>query len=378
MDYASALRNSSKKNQLKLPDSPSKRRPPKTDPKEGKENKRFVAVNSLSAQPNDKDKESCKDSKDKDVHHHKENKDKDKIPSHATNNTSTSNAKVDESSTAKEIIKPNSNSKTRTSPLTQRIFTSLTDFAAAAGIPLSTSNAKAPKDISEDPSNDPKPHSQFAYQSSSKANLNTESPREPLTHPLQHQWTFYFDARSLSRHPNPLPPPNDPSLTAEQNAYLSTLRVIGSFGSIESFWALFHHIAPVSTIELNGNYHVFRSGILPVAESKDNCNGVKITVKFQHRELRPVVDCYWQNLLLAVIGNTLLQDDTEVVGVVFNRRKAGDRLQIWAKSTESIEFKQLQNTILDLLCVDSPPRTLPVEVQYEVHQDYITALTKGK
>jgi translation initiation factor 4E len=40
------------------------------------------------------------------------------------------------------------------------------------------------------------------------------------------------------------------------------------------------------------------------------------------------VDLYWESLLLAIIGETIDEED-EICGLVFNKRKQGDRLSIW-------------------------------------------------
>jgi len=140
-------------------------------------------------------------------------------------------------------------------------------------------------------------------------------------HPLENEWSFWYDKR----------PAAGKRVRGEQESYESNLREIGNFGTVEDFWRYYNHMVKPSKIEVNANYHFFKKGIKPMWEDKQNVKGGKwvLTVKGGGS-----VDIIWENVILAMVGETFDVDD-EICGAVFSRRKGGDRIAVWNRNREN-------------------------------------------
>jgi len=134
-------------------------------------------------------------------------------------------------------------------------------------------------------------------------------------HPLENEWSFWYDKRPAASR----------RIKGEQESYESNLREIGNFGTVEDFWRYYNHMVKPSKIETNANYHFFKKGIKPMWEDPKNAKGGKWVITLKDKAL---VDILWENVLLALVGETLDIDD-EVCGAVFSRRKGGDRIAVW-------------------------------------------------
>jgi hypothetical protein len=107
------------------------------------------------------------------------------------------------------------------------------------------------------------------------------SPNDPSTidssnqnHLLNSEWTIYFDRRTKAK-----PAASSGEYNVEE--YETNLQTVGTFNSIEGFWRVYHHILRPSQIELNANYHLFRSDIKPIWEDAANEKGGKCKARQQ-------------------------------------------------------------------------------------------------
>jgi len=143
-----------------------------------------------------------------------------------------------------------------------------------------------------------------------------------VEHPLENEWSFWYDKR----------PAAGKRLRGEQESYESNLREIGNFGTVEDFWRYYNHMMKPSKIENNSNYHFFKKGIKPMWEDSNNAKGGKwiLTIKGD----RGLVDTLWENVVLALVGETLGVED-EICGAVFSKRKNGDRIAVWNRNREN-------------------------------------------
>lgn len=141
------------------------------------------------------------------------------------------------------------------------------------------------------------------------------------THPLEYEWTFWYDKRpAVARR-----------LKGEQDSYENNLRAIGTFGTVEDFWRYYNHLVKPSKLEMNSNYHFFKSGIKPMWEDSENSKGGKWVLTFKDKAM---VDACWENVVLGMVGETL-DVENEITGAVMSRRKAGDRIAIWNRSKDN-------------------------------------------
>jgi len=150
---------------------------------------------------------------------------------------------------------------------------------------------------------------------------NNYTEYSATTHPLENEWSFWYDKR----------PTQGRRMRGEQENYESNLREIGNFGTVEDFWRYYNHMVKPGKIETNANYHFFKKGIKPMWEDPRNSKGGKWVLTMKDKVL---VDVIWENVLLALVGETLDIED-EVCGAVFSKRKGGDRIAVWNRSRDN-------------------------------------------
>jgi hypothetical protein len=179
-----------------------------------------------------------------------------------------------------------------------------------------------------------------------------EHEESTATHPLEYEWTFWYDKR----------PAAGKRLKGEQESYESNLRAIGTFGTVEDFWRYYNHLVKPSKLELNSNYHFFKNGIKPMWEDSANSKGGKWVLTFKDKNL---LDACWENVVLGLVGETL-DVENEITGAVMSRRKAGDRIAIWNKSKDNeTAIMGVGRKLKALLGVD-PSK---VQSSYQSHED---------
>jgi translation initiation factor 4E len=106
----------------------------------------------------------------------------------------------------------------------------------------------------------------------------------------------------------------------------STLK-LASISSVESFWTIYSHLKRPSLLPTVSDYHIFKDGIRPVWEDEANKKGGKWIVRLK----KGVADRYWEDLLLAIIGDQFMEAGEEVCGAVLSVRSGEDVLSVWTK-----------------------------------------------
>jgi len=82
-----------------------------------------------------------------------------------------------------------------------------------------------------------------------------------------------------------------------------------------------------SALPTVSDYHFFKDGIRPVWEDDENKKGGKWIIRLK----KGVMDRFWDEILLAVIGDQFAEAGEEVCGVVVSVRSGEDVLSVWAK-----------------------------------------------
>jgi len=187
-----------------------------------------------------------------------------------------------------------------------------------------------------------------------------EKDREEKLHPLEHKWTFWFDKlQSLKKTKQHVGP-------AYIDAYESNLREVGTFQTVEHFWRYFNHMQRASSLEHSANYHLFKCGIKPMWEDSQNAGGGKWQIRLKREEV--CLDGYWQNLALALIGETA-DEGNEICGAVMSRRRGGDRLAIWVRQKDDKEaILKLGRKIRDLI-IEDVNADADFTMEYTLHED---------
>jgi len=129
-------------------------------------------------------------------------------------------------------------------------------------------------------------------------------------HPLRNSWILYYR-----------PPAN------KFSDYEKSTTKVATISTVEGFWTVYSHLRRPSALPTVSDYHIFKDGIRPVWEDEANKRGGKWIVRLK----KGVADRYWEDLLLAIIGDQFLEAGDEVCGAVLSVRSGEDVLSIWTK-----------------------------------------------
>lgn len=132
----------------------------------------------------------------------------------------------------------------------------------------------------------------------------------PGEHPLKSTWIVWY------RPPTP-----------KYSDYEKSTVPLASISSVESFWAVYSHLKRPSLLPTVSDYHIFKKGIRPVWEDEANKRGGKWIVRFK----KGVSDRYWEDLLLAMVGDQFAEAGDEVCGAVLSVRGGEDVLSVWTR-----------------------------------------------
>ena len=109
--------------------------------------------------------------------------------------------------------------------------------------------------------------------------------------------------------------PSDSSYPApaDSEAYEAGLTTVGDFDTVESYCRYFNWLKSPSKLELNSNYHQFKSGIKPMWEDEANANGGKCVLTMKNNPT--LLDQCWQWLTMVLVGEEFDESD-EICGAV--------------------------------------------------------------
>ncbi|KAK0752233.1 translation initiation factor eIF 4e-like domain-containing protein [Schizothecium vesticola] len=212
-------------------------------------------------------------------------------------------------------------------------------FEAALGAAAKTPSAeKSAKDAGFGGKAIGKPASNASLAESSKTGAGSSSVVSAggPTHQLRNSWVFWFR-----------PPISKANGFIE---YEKTLHPIASCETAEDFFTVYQHLKRPSTLPLVSDYHLFKKGIRPIWEDEENKHGGKWVVRLR----KGVADRYWEDLLLAIIGDQFSEAGDEVCGAVLSVRNGEDIISIWARSDGQRVLK-IRETMKRVLAF--PPET---------------------
>ncbi|KAK4251009.1 translation initiation factor eIF 4e-like domain-containing protein [Corynascus novoguineensis] len=222
-------------------------------------------------------------------------------------------------------------------------------FEAALGAAAKTPTAeKSAKDGALGGKSISKPASVASLKDAGKTAARSAGPS---THQLRNSWVFWFR-----------PPISKANGFIE---YEKTLHPIAVVDSVEHFFKVYQHLKRPSTLPLVSDYHLFKKGIRPIWEDEENKNGGKWVVRLR----KGVADRYWEDLLLAVIGDQFGEASEEVCGVVLSVRNGEDILSIWARANGQRVLK-IRETMRRILSF--PPDT---KIEWKSHDSSIQQRT---
>ncbi|RMZ90043.1 hypothetical protein DV736_g2710, partial [Chaetothyriales sp. CBS 134916] len=163
-------------------------------------------------------------------------------------------------------------------------------------------------------------------------------------HELRYNWNLYYR-----------PPAN------KFSDYEKSITRVAGISTVETFWAIYSHLKRPSALPTVSDYHIFKDSIRPVWEDEANKKGGKWIVRLK----KGVADRYWEELLMAIIGDQFLEAADEVCGAVLSVRSGEDVLSVWTKIDGGRNIK-IRETIKRILAF--PPDT---NIVWKSHDDSI-------
>eukprot|EP00092_Neocalanus_flemingeri_P024379 GFUD01026435.1.p1 GENE.GFUD01026435.1~~GFUD01026435.1.p1 ORF type:complete len:343 (-),score=95.54 GFUD01026435.1:79-1107(-) len=134
-----------------------------------------------------------------------------------------------------------------------------------------------------------------------------------MKHPLEHPWVFWWFR-------------NDKNRTWEQNQ-----ERIATVETIEDFWQIYNYIEPASQLGSGCDYAVFKRGIQPDWEDFQNMAGGRWIINSEKSNRGDVLDNYWLETILILIGEHAGEFAGMVNGAVINIRPRADKLAVWLR-----------------------------------------------
>ena len=75
-------------------------------------------------------------------------------------------------------------------------------------------------------------------------------------HPTQYSYTFWFNRKLQG--------------VRTQESYEKNIKKIGTFRSVEEFWAFYNHLVRPNDLPNTADYHLFKKGIKPMWEVRSS------------------------------------------------------------------------------------------------------------
>jgi translation initiation factor 4E len=129
--------------------------------------------------------------------------------------------------------------------------------------------------------------------------------------PLRYSWVVWYR------------PP-----TSKNSDYEKSIQPLCRMETVNHFWTIYTHMKRPSQLLTVSDYHFFREGIRPVWEDDANKKGGKWIMRLK----KGVCDRYWEDLLMAMVGDQFNEASDEVCGAVLSVRAQEDVLSIWTKN----------------------------------------------
>ncbi|EDO15311.1 hypothetical protein Kpol_1038p18 [Vanderwaltozyma polyspora DSM 70294] len=158
-----------------------------------------------------------------------------------------------------------------------------------------------------------------AVDDNSPKTVLSDSSNFEVKHPLNSKWTLWYTKPAVDK----------------SETWSDLLRPVTSFETVEEFWAIIQNIPEPHELPMKSDYHVFRDNIRPEWEDPANSKGGKWS--FHIRSKSSDIDELWLRALLAVIGETIDEDDSQINGVVLSIRKGTSKFALWTKADDNTE-----------------------------------------
>jgi len=155
------------------------------------------------------------------------------------------------------------------------------------------------------------------------AGTDTTIPGQLLVkHPLQYRWVLWYCKQDRTKD------------------WEECLKEVATFDTVEDFWALYNHIQLASGLSWGSDYYLFKEGIRPMWEDPNNIEGGRWLIQVDKARRNELIDHYWLELLMAVVGEQFDDCGENVCGVVVNIRQKGDKVSLWTRDATKEELNR--------------------------------------
>jgi translation initiation factor 4E len=220
---------------------------------------------------------------------------------------------------------------------------------AAFDLKQGVEKKEASEDNSKDTRSRPPPRKSLSsLRQPSSAAVEPAQPSSKVIvgeYPLKNAWVIYYRPT-----------------TNKNSDYEKSIKPICRVQSVQAFWTVYSHLKRPSDLPTVSDYHIFKEGIRPVWEDEENKRGGKWIMRLK----KGVADRYWEELLMAIIGDQFAEAGEEVCGAVVSMRLGEDVFSIWTKNDGGRNVK-IRETIKRVL-------SLPADtnLQWRSHDESIT------
>ena len=181
---------------------------------------------------------------------------------------------------------------------------------------------------------------------------------EPAVNPTQHTWAFWEHRISEKK-------------TMTKAEWANLQKKLFTFNSVEEFWKYYSHIPPPSEVFYDGkarkrvgvppgdriieSFSLFKDGIAPEWEDSANIGGGEWNLRKSGRgNEEDMIDEWWQNLVLGLIGEMIDEDD-QVCGARVADKSGGKgayplfRVELWLRTTDEEKAAKLKENMVKAL-----------------------------
>ncbi|CAD7941573.1 unnamed protein product [Amoebophrya sp. A25] len=162
--------------------------------------------------------------------------------------------------------------------------------------------------------------------------------------------------KNAAAQPDASPASSVGSRILDSKRYLSSIKELGTFGTIEEFSRQFAFVKGPNELGKEYNINLFRKGYMPLWEQmpEGGCWIIRIQKNWSRidqatREVRPsyVAERMWVRMILALVGESWNLPDT--VGVVLTTRGSCDVLSLWnLHASQKLAIGEALREVLEL------------------------------
>ena len=129
---------------------------------------------------------------------------------------------------------------------------------------------------------------------------------------------------------------------------------------VQQFWLVYQHLRRPTAMPYGTTLHFFKSHIKPVWEDENLKKGCRLQfISEKHRTSK-----FWEDLILAVIGEQLGEKSETVAGIVLNLKPQFDKIAIWLTNCDDEEeISKVKTQLVELLAVEE------AGLEYQVFHD---------